>query len=160
MEVEPAFQTDPSALEKIYVRSNNGKLVPLSAVAKFQPGNAYLSVNHQGQFPSVTFSFNLAPGASLGAVTESIQRTVNELPLEVSKATGGDTKRISAAVNEISQQIEVLAGDPRPGLRGLGRSSLQVRPRAGRAPALARARGHLAREQDHGAGLNRPSTYR
>jgi multidrug efflux pump subunit AcrB len=81
LEVDPAFQSDPGALEKIYVRSNTGKLVPLSAVAKFQPGNAFLSVNHQGQFPSVTLSFNLAPGASLGAATESIQRTVNELRL-------------------------------------------------------------------------------
>ncbi len=81
LEVEPPFQTDPRALEKIYVRANTGKLVPLSSLAKFQPGNAYLSVNHQGQFPSVTLSFNLAPGASLGAVTESVQRTVEELHL-------------------------------------------------------------------------------
>lgn len=81
LEAEPAFQADPSSLQKIYVKSSTGKLVPLSSVAKFQPGNAYLSVNHQGQFPSVTLSFNLAPGASLGVATESVQRTVDDLHL-------------------------------------------------------------------------------
>jgi len=82
LEADPAFLTDPSSLEKIYVKSStSGRLIPLSTVAKFQPGNAYLSVNHQGQFPSVTLSFNLAPGASLGQATASVQRAVDELHL-------------------------------------------------------------------------------
>ena len=55
------------------------RLVPLSAVAKFKTGNTYLSVNHQGQFPAVTLSFNLAPGVSLGQATEAVQDAVDEL---------------------------------------------------------------------------------
>ena len=61
LEVEPQYLLDPSALNQIYVRSTNGLLVPLAAVAKFKPSNTFLSVNHQGQFPAVTLSFNLAP---------------------------------------------------------------------------------------------------
>jgi multidrug efflux pump subunit AcrB len=79
LEAEPRFLTDPDALRLIYVKAGNGQMVPLSSVAKFQTGNAYLSVNHQGQFAAVTLSFNLAPGASLGEATESIQGKVEEL---------------------------------------------------------------------------------
>ena len=79
LEADQRFLRDPESLNKIFVKSNSGKLVPLSTLAKFQNGNAYLSVNHQGQFPAVTLSFNLAPGASLGAATESVQATVDEL---------------------------------------------------------------------------------
>jgi hydrophobe/amphiphile efflux-1 (HAE1) family protein len=84
LEADPIFLTDPKSLEKIYVKSNAGKLVPLSAVSRFQPGNAFLSVNHQGQFPSVTLSFNLAPAVSLGAATEAVQKAVDELHLPAS----------------------------------------------------------------------------
>src|SRR5260221_1424952 len=79
LEAEPGFLLNPESLNQIYVKSNTGKLVPLAAVARFEPGNAYLSVNHQGQFASVTLSFNLAPGASLGQATESVTRAVEEL---------------------------------------------------------------------------------
>ena len=79
LEADPRFLSDPKSLEKIFVKSSTGQLIPLSAVAKFNTGNAYLSVNHQGQFPAVTLSFNLAPGASLGQATESVQRAVDEL---------------------------------------------------------------------------------
>ena len=73
LEVDPEFQTDPAYLSTIYVKSNAGAMVPLSAVSKAQTVNAFLSVNHQGQFPSVTISFNLAPGASLSDITEFVQ---------------------------------------------------------------------------------------
>ena len=79
LEVEPQYLLDPSALNQIYVRSTNSVLVPLSAVAKFRPSNTFLSVNHQGQFPAVTLSFNLAPGVSLGQATEAVERAVEEL---------------------------------------------------------------------------------
>lgn len=79
LEAEPAFLTDPKSLEKIFVKSSSGKLVPLSAMATFQMGNAYLTVNHQGQFPSVTISFNLPPGVSLGEATDRVQQVVDEL---------------------------------------------------------------------------------
>ncbi|HWF19873.1 MAG TPA: efflux RND transporter permease subunit, partial [Verrucomicrobiae bacterium] len=80
MEVDPNFQLSPASLNKIYVKGTNGTLsVPLSAVAKFKPSNAYLSVNHQGQFPAVTVTFNLAPGVSLGQATELIQKATQDL---------------------------------------------------------------------------------
>src|SRR5258707_9274137 len=73
LEAEPEFLLEPSSLQKIYVKSTTGKQVPLSAVATFQPANANLSVNHQGQFPAITISFNVATGVSLGRATELIQ---------------------------------------------------------------------------------------
>jgi hydrophobe/amphiphile efflux-1 (HAE1) family protein len=84
LEAEPAFLEDPESLEKIHVRSTTGNLVPLSAVARYQAVNTYLSINHQGQFPSVTLSFNLAKGASLGQATESVQRAAAELQMPAS----------------------------------------------------------------------------
>jgi hydrophobe/amphiphile efflux-1 (HAE1) family protein len=79
LEADPRFLADPESLNKIFVKSTTGRLVQLSALAKFKTGNAYLSVNHQGQFPAVTLSFNLAPSASLGQATEAVQRAVDEL---------------------------------------------------------------------------------
>jgi len=84
LEAEPRFLTDPESLRKIFVKSNSGQLIPLSVLAKFKIGNAYLSVNHQGQFAAVTISFNLAPNASLGAATESVQTAVDELHIPAS----------------------------------------------------------------------------
>jgi hydrophobic/amphiphilic exporter-1 (mainly G- bacteria), HAE1 family len=81
LEVEPKYLLDPSSLNQIYVRSTNGFQVPLAAVAKFKPSNTFLSVNHQGQFPAVTLSFNLAPGVALGQATEVVERAVEELKM-------------------------------------------------------------------------------
>ncbi|NBV86331.1 MAG: acriflavine resistance protein B, partial [Verrucomicrobia bacterium] len=81
LEAEPGALDDPASLQKVYVRSQNGKLVPLSSIASFQMGSSQLSVNHQGQFPSVTLSFNLAQGASLGAATEKVLAAVDGLGL-------------------------------------------------------------------------------
>ncbi|MBI3874881.1 MAG: efflux RND transporter permease subunit, partial [Verrucomicrobia bacterium] len=78
LEVDPSFQFDPSSLRKIYVKSTNGVQVPLSAVAKFRQSNANLSVNHQGQFPAVTISFNLATGVALGEAVELIEHAAEE----------------------------------------------------------------------------------
>ncbi len=66
MEVEPRFWQNPESLSQIYVRTNSGQMVPLSAFTRYEPKTTALQVNHQGQFPSVTISFNLAPGVSLG----------------------------------------------------------------------------------------------
>ena len=79
LEVDPKYSLDPSSLQKLYVASTNGQQVPLSSVAKFVSGNAFLSVNHQGQFPAVTLSFNLAPGVSLGEATEIVNEITEEL---------------------------------------------------------------------------------
>jgi multidrug efflux pump len=73
MEVAPQFQQTPEALQNIYVRSSSGTPVPLSAFTRFAPSNTPLAVNHQSQFPSVTISFNLAPGVSLGEATQAIE---------------------------------------------------------------------------------------
>jgi len=73
MEVAPQYQQTPETLESVYVRSSSGKMVPLSAFAHIGPSNTSLAVNHQGQWPAVTISFNLAPGVSLGQATEAIE---------------------------------------------------------------------------------------
>jgi len=73
MEVAPEFANSPDALQSIYVRAKNGTAVPLASLAHFGPSNTSLGVNHQGQYPSVTFSFNLAPGVSLGDATKVIE---------------------------------------------------------------------------------------
>jgi HAE1 family hydrophobic/amphiphilic exporter-1 len=74
MEVAPEFQRDASALSLIYLRSRTGKLVPLDAVASLKRAVGPLTVNHFGQIPAVTISFNLKPGVSLGDATTAIQR--------------------------------------------------------------------------------------
>ncbi len=73
MEVAPQFQQTPEALQNIYLRSSTGTAVPLAAFTHYEPSNTPLEVNHQGQVPSVTISFNLAPGISLGQATQAIE---------------------------------------------------------------------------------------
>src|SRR5215469_2470918 len=79
LEVDPGFQLSPSSLDKIYVKSPSGNQVPLSAIAHFETTNTPLSVNHQGQFPCVTLSFNTAQGISLGEATQIIEKAAREL---------------------------------------------------------------------------------
>jgi multidrug efflux pump len=79
MEVQPNFQQNPDALKDIYVRSSTGQQVPLSAFTRFEPQATTLAINHQGQFPVVTISFNLAPGSSLGDATKVIDQARNEI---------------------------------------------------------------------------------
>ncbi len=79
LEVAPEHQQSPDALKSIYVSSKSGKLVPLSAFAHYEPTNTALSVNHQGIFPAITLSFNLAPGASLGPAVDHIEQARREL---------------------------------------------------------------------------------
>jgi multidrug efflux pump len=74
MEVAPQFQQTTEALQNIYLRSTSGTPIPLAAFTHFVPSNIPLGVNHQSQFPSVTISFNLAPGASLGQATQAIEK--------------------------------------------------------------------------------------
>jgi multidrug efflux pump len=73
MEVAPEFANSVDALQSIYVRTKNGTAVPLASLAHFGPSNTALAVNHQGQYPSVTISFNLAPGVALGDATKVIE---------------------------------------------------------------------------------------
>jgi multidrug efflux pump len=79
LEVDPQFQQNPDSLKYIYVKSSNGTQVPLSAFTRFEPGAAALALNHQGQFPVVTLSFNLAPNVSLGDAVNAINRVKQDL---------------------------------------------------------------------------------
>ena len=84
MEVDPSFQQNPDALKNIYVHSSTGQQVPLSAFTRFEPGSTPLSINHQGQFPVVTISFNLAPGSSLGDATRAIDAARQQIGMPAS----------------------------------------------------------------------------
>ncbi len=79
MEVDPRYQRDPDALSNIYVRSSNGSQVPLSAISHFETRRTALAVNHQGQYPAVTLSFNLAPGVALGQATTALENAEREI---------------------------------------------------------------------------------
>jgi multidrug efflux pump len=81
MEVDPQFQQTPESLKNIYVRSSNGTQVPLSAFTTVTTAPTALALNHQGQFPVVTLSFNLAPSASLGDAVKAINRAKADLGL-------------------------------------------------------------------------------
>jgi multidrug efflux pump len=72
MEVAPRYWQSPQGLNDVYINSPTGRVVPLSTITHFAPKTAPLAVNHQGQFPSVTVSFNLAPGVALSDATRSI----------------------------------------------------------------------------------------
>jgi HAE1 family hydrophobic/amphiphilic exporter-1 len=84
MELLPEYQRDPAALEQLYIRSSGGQLVPLRAVAKMTRGIGPLTVNHFGQLPSVTISFNLAPGMALGTAVNEVQKAMADLRLPAS----------------------------------------------------------------------------
>ena len=93
MELAPRYQTSIDALNALYVPADNGKLVPLRAVADITPGVGPLSVSHYGQLPAVSFSFNLAPGTSLGEITERVdQMARNELPADITGSFTGSAQ--------------------------------------------------------------------
>ena len=84
LETMPDFQLNPGKLQDIYVRSATGSAIPLSTFAHFESGTAVLAVNHQGQFPVVTVSFNLAPNSSLGEATSAIEKVQKDLNMPAS----------------------------------------------------------------------------
>jgi HAE1 family hydrophobic/amphiphilic exporter-1 len=88
MEVLPEYQRDSSALSHLYVRSNTGALVPLDAVTKITRGAGPLTVNHFGQLPSVTISFNLAPGVSLGTAEDDVNKMLAEIHIPATLNAG------------------------------------------------------------------------
>ena len=81
LEAEPHFQLTPESLDKIYVKSTTGQLVPLTTFAKLRTVTMPLSIVHEGQFPAVTLSFNLQPGRSLGEAVDAIQRAQHAIGL-------------------------------------------------------------------------------
>jgi len=87
LEADTEFQGGPAALQRIYVKSQNGTEVPLSQIATVRTTLAPLAVNHQGQFPSVTISFNLAPGTAIGNAVAAVQKAAADLHMPASVAT-------------------------------------------------------------------------
>jgi multidrug efflux pump len=87
MEVAPQFWQDPQALNYVYIHSNTGGIVPVSAVAHFEKRIAPLAVNHDGQFPAVTIAFNLAPGVALSDAVQAIGQAEQKIGLPASIRT-------------------------------------------------------------------------
>jgi multidrug efflux pump len=84
LEIKPDFQQGPEALQDIYVRSSSGGQVPLSAFTQLKQTTAPLVISHQGQFPAVTVSFNLAPGVSLGEAVKAVEAATLQISLPAS----------------------------------------------------------------------------
>ena len=84
LEVEPAFWQNPEGLKHIYVKTPTGAQVPLAAFARYEPSTSPLVVNHQGQFPAVTLSFNLRPGLALGDAVNAVEQAAREIGLPAS----------------------------------------------------------------------------
>jgi len=104
MEAAPRFWQSPETLRDIYVRSSSGAQVPLSVIAHYQPATTALAVNHQGQFPAVTFSFNLTPGVALSDALQAVQDAQREVGLPAN---------IQASFQGTAQEFQVsLANEP------------------------------------------------
>jgi hydrophobe/amphiphile efflux-1 (HAE1) family protein len=101
LEVDPKFQYGPEALNGIYVKSSSGQQVPLSTLVDSVVKVAPLVVNHQGQFPSVTISFNLLPGTAIGQAVSSIQRIEHDLgkPLSLQTSFQGNAQAFGASLS-------------------------------------------------------------
>jgi len=90
LELAAPYQNNPQSLSMLYVRTNDGKLIPLSTVAQVVPDLGPLTVNHLGQLPAVTLSFNLKPGVSLGDATKAVEQVANSmLPATVQRSFQG-----------------------------------------------------------------------
>jgi multidrug efflux pump len=109
MEVEPSFWQRPDTLKSIYVPSSNGPLVPLSAFTHFEPSATSLAVNHQGQFPSITMFFNLAPGVALGDAVKAIEETTRQMgmPPSIRRTFAGTAQAFQASAS--NQPLLILA---------------------------------------------------
>jgi multidrug efflux pump len=79
MEVDPKYQASPDALDGIFIKSSSGAMVPLSAIAHYESRRTSLAVNHQGQYPAVTLSFNLAPNVALGDAVAALEKAQAEM---------------------------------------------------------------------------------
>jgi HAE1 family hydrophobic/amphiphilic exporter-1 len=104
MEVEPEYQRSPDALSKLYMRSSNGSLVPLDAVVRTTRTVGPLNINHFGQLPAVTASFNLRPGFSLGEAAQQVNNAIAELrmPPTISATFQGTVKEFQQSFQGLS----------------------------------------------------------
>ncbi len=101
MEVDSAFRDSADAVRGLFVRSSNGSQVPLSAFTHYETKNTALSVNHQGQFPAVTISFNLGEGVALGDAVTKIQETVLHmgLPADIHPTFQGNAQAFQSSLS-------------------------------------------------------------
>jgi len=98
LELLPEYQRDPSALQLLYLRSQKGNLIPLTSVASASNDVGPLSVNHSGQLPSVTLSFNLPPGVSLGTAVNDVQKAARQtLPSTISTGFSGTAQAFQSS---------------------------------------------------------------
>ncbi len=109
LEVEPRFQAQPASLPLLHVRSSSGELVPLDTIATITRGVGPLSVNHQGQLPAVTVSFNLAPGYSLGPAVERVEKLAGEVLPPTIVASFQGTAQVFQASQTGLETLLVLA---------------------------------------------------
>jgi multidrug efflux pump subunit AcrB len=109
MEVLPEFQQNPSALNSIYVRSNTGTPIPISTFTNYRTVLSSLAVNHQGQFPSITLSFALAPGVALSEAVDAVDQAQDDIdmPANVHGAFAGTAQVFQASLK--SEPLLILA---------------------------------------------------
>ena len=109
LSVKPEFQQNPAGLQSVYLRSSGGGQVPLSTITRATEGTGPLVINRLGQFPAVTASFNLAPGASLGGAVDSVEKATKELGLPASIETSfqGTAQAFKASLS--NEPILILA---------------------------------------------------
>jgi hydrophobic/amphiphilic exporter-1 (mainly G- bacteria), HAE1 family len=106
MEVEPQYQLDPSTLSLLYVRTSSGDLVPLDTVVKFTRSLGPLQINHFGQLPSATISFDVAPGASLGKALNEVRRlAANTLPDTVTSSFQGTAQAFESSMGNLGMLL-------------------------------------------------------
>jgi multidrug efflux pump len=109
LEVDPKFQENPDALKQIYVHSSNGTQVPLSAFTTYSSEMTPIAVNHQGQFPVVTLSFNLAEGVSLGQAVDAIKQAQMDIGLPPSIHAGFQGTAAAFQASLANEPILILA---------------------------------------------------
>jgi HAE1 family hydrophobic/amphiphilic exporter-1 len=97
MEVQPRYKADAESLEKIRIRSDQGGLVPLTSVVRLEQGIGPLSINHSGQLPSVTLSFNIRPGVSLGEALERLEKLTAALPDGIQSTFQGSAQQFQTS---------------------------------------------------------------
>ena len=109
LEVKPEFRSGPEAIKDIYVTSSSGAKVPLDALTRVTVGSAPLAISHIGQFPAATISFNLAPGASLGAAVSAIEAAAREIGLPPSVLTSFQGAALAFRASLTNQLLLILA---------------------------------------------------
>jgi hydrophobic/amphiphilic exporter-1 (mainly G- bacteria), HAE1 family len=106
LELEPQYQADPAALNLLYVRSSTGQLVPLNTVAQLTQNLGPLSVNHSGQLPSVTISFDVAPGVALGKALAEVKTLTNDIvPASITAGYSGEAEAFESSLGNLGMLL-------------------------------------------------------